>query len=72
MGGWGGTGVGVEGCGVSRRSPWLPSILYMRSPLMSHTATGKSDDDKQLFLSFSFFFKLPLKLSSSPLMENLK
>lgn len=71
MGGWGGTGVSVEGCGVSRRSPWLPSILYMRSPLMSHTATGKPDDEKQLFL-FLFFFKLPLKSFSSLLMENLK
>lgn len=70
MGGWGGTGVSVEGCGVSRRSPWLPSILCMRSPLMSHTATGKPDDVKQLL--FFFLFKLPLKSFSSPLMENLK
>ncbi len=47
-GGWGRTGVSVEGCGVSGSSPWQPSILHIRTPLMSHMATCKLNEEKQL------------------------
>lgn len=32
VGGWGRARVSVEGCGVSRSSPWQPSILYIQTP----------------------------------------
>lgn len=31
-GGWGRTGVSVEGCGVSGSSLWQPSVLYVQTP----------------------------------------
>lgn len=66
-GGWGRTGVSVEGCGVSRSSPWHPSTLHIQTPLVSHPATCKLNDEKQLFSQF-FFFLPPVKSLSSPLM----